>query len=159
MQYPWFDECILLFQKNGKRVQMFLLIHANIMMKVLYEMVGTGRLLSRAQVCLWTCISAVMYEYLDTSIITWEGLFLHFYVSISQHVPSWQFSPVSKKPIVSSPTVEGHIDDPEMTKGNEPRNINCGSPLVTGLAQELVLGPQGLHEDMAAFVIRKKQAS
>ncbi|KAL8102333.1 hypothetical protein AgCh_027001 [Apium graveolens] len=85
----------------------------------------------------------------DTIIITYEGLHLHFTYPFLKLGQPDNTSPVTKKPKVSSPTVE----DP-------PENISSGPPPVTGLAQEeVVLGPQGLLEDMVPFVIRNPQTN
>lgn len=69
-------------------------------------------------------------------------------------------SPVTKKPKLSSPIVEAHPDDTQIAKQKEPGNISPGPSPVTGLAQEeVVLGPQGLLEDMVPFVIRNPQTN
>lgn len=68
-------------------------------------------------------------------------------------------SPVTKKPKLSGPTVEAQTDDLQKTKEKEPENMSCGPASVTGLAQEVVLGPQGLLEDMVPFVIRNPQTN
>lgn len=96
----------------------------------------------------------------DTIIITYEGLHLHFtYPFLKMDQPD-NISPVTKKPRVSSPIIEAHADDPQITKGKEPGNISSGPLPVTVLAQqEVVLGPQGLLEDMVPFVIRNPQTN
>ncbi|KAK1377542.1 WRKY domain-containing protein [Heracleum sosnowskyi] len=96
----------------------------------------------------------------DTVIITYEGLHLHFtYPFLKMGQPD-NTTPVAKKPKVSSPIVEAHPDDTHIAKPKEPGHISSGPLPMTGLAQEeVVLGPQGLLEDMVPFVIRNPQTN
>lgn len=95
----------------------------------------------------------------DTIIITYEGLHLHFTYPFLKLGQADNISPVTKKPKVSSPIAEAHADDTQISKQMEPGNISSCPPPVTNLAQEVVLGSQGLLEDMVPFVIRNPQTN
>lgn len=91
----------------------------------------------------------------DTIIITYEGLHLHFTYPFLALGQTDNTTPITKKPRVSGPIVEAHKDDPQITNEKEIKHINSSPPPVTDLAQdEVILGPQGLLEDMVPFVIR-----
>ncbi|KAL1804745.1 hypothetical protein ACET3Z_027813 [Daucus carota] len=96
----------------------------------------------------------------DTIIITYEGLHLHFTYPFLKLGQADSTSPVTKKPKLSGPIDELHADDTQRTKEKEPGYISAGPDLVTDLArEEVVLGPQGLLEDMVPYVVRNPQTN